>query len=402
MKNPIMFTFLLLALAGCNAPTEIPEFRGKLVNHTKYSSDLFEVEASFTCSRRTFMGFRESCGSVERSARVAADGSYVLEKMDLSSGMGDEYIWELSVKLADGKGDFTGLRRYGIWRLVNGEISEHLPELASVTVFDLKNQEVFFRPASGKDSLEWARTVGRDSLVKLEFDFGQKAPSLYYDAETRGWKEESAERIPGRLLFIPGALAADARVRIKGTLTNSYLVRSSEPIASLEMEVPFTSELPAAARSFSFDDRGHVVPSRELSGKWDVSLNMHRGYRSGTERSGFGGSATLECLNGKLSGVMSLKSGPTSAVKFEGDVPVTGACQGESGVMEFNLPLSGSSEPEQMRVTFERVGGNRIWLLGRELDKLEQFDAAPFTFNLKVRAAATGLVEGDAMVRGAM
>lgn len=395
-----MLVLVVLALAGCNGPNEIPEIRGKLVNHTDYPSSQFQVSALFKCSKRDLLGWRKSCGSVSKEVNVAADGSYVLPVMDLTGTGGSEYEYDLSVKLADSQGPFTGLRRYGNWRLTDGDISKYLPDLATITVFELKKQDIIYQAASGRDSREWARTVGRDSAAELEFDFGQKVPSIYYNAETRGWREESAESIPAQLLYIPGALAQDARVKVKGKLTNGALVKAYGPIATIDSEVAFASELPAQARTFSFDDRNHLVPNRDVNGKWEISINLHRGYRPGIPHGGFNGTMELDCRNGKLTGTMTVESGGGSEIPFKGDIAVNGTCNGEAGVMEFQLPLAKDGTLGTIRMAYERVAANRRWLLGRDLDKLEQFDAPAFSFNLKMRNAATNVEEGSAHVRG--
>lgn len=385
-KIVLAFTSLsALFMAACNGPSELPELKGKLINHSRFPNSDYQVTVLFSCKTASTFAPGTSCGHESRTAAPAADGSYVIPAMSLPAGIGHEYRLRMNVSLKNKESGIKPVHTYGSWDSYEGDIIDDLKKLETITLFQLNEQAFAYRPSSGMDSAVFARTVGRDSYVSLEFDFGQKIHSYDYKIAREGFKSESIETLPAAILFIPGSYAADAEVSVTGEIRNAILAPRSYNFAQFTRKTRFSSTLDESLRVFEFDDSAHVVPSREVNGAWVTNFNFHGNYAPGSEHNLFDGKLSLACEAGRLSGRLEVRPRPANTHQFAGEVPVQGTCSGETGLIRFPLQFATNVPEQTLTIRYDRVAGNSGVLLSKELGSMEEFEGSAYTLALSIR-----------------
>lgn len=391
MKSLITFALFTLSLQAQGI--EIGPITGRLTNHSNFKTSQFRISLILSCRSQSFVGPMPSCGDTSYVVSVNADGSYTIPRLEVANGFENSLQIDLGLPFEE-RGHLATYFRG--WIFFDGNIGKAADQLNEFTVFEALAQMTIYQ---GVNQDEFLAGAGRDVIQRFELSFkdDRKLPGINSTYWVSLLGDNGTSEVPGMiqesLLIVAGSLPADSRVTVKGKL--NVTDSSTRAPVTMEATVPFSSVLPAQARTFKINPSDVPLYDRTAEGDYDhVEFQLASYENEKYESSNFGGHLSFTCQDRKARGILSVKSRSGAPLEFSGDLELSGTCGGEHAELNFKMPYRSSRTEEVLSVGVTRMVRGR-WMVISPDDKWDwQVRGGQYTFKLPIKTKS-GKVVGD-------
>jgi hypothetical protein len=338
----------LLTVGVSQASVKFPETHGKLsFNNSAEDASSFSISITANCDKPG--GFNKPytpCGQQTQTAKVNADGTFVMSKFELKGDYWDEYGYTLSK-------NGTVVLGQGGYYMASLKVFEQF--LQNITLLEIAPTAIHLSTSSGLAYSDWMKNVNFDRPAEYSIypTHPNEAKSGYtvYDFSVNSQAPDQFAQADGVVsgnYLCAGTLAEVQKsylwkltVQTSGDPYSAIFKTATAPIGS-DTSIPSSLLNPVIS----------VTEQTGFSGKWSFWNDLDGEYAEDPSMV-----IDTTCTDGVLAGTVTYRyshAGSDVAAKFDHSAPLTGTCG--TGVADFDLdyvfvqtPLTGQgslSDPQ--------------------------------------------------------
>lgn len=308
----------------------IPMIKGKLFNHTKFSTNSLRVKVQLDCIG--WMG--KNCGTWISESAVNADGTFSIAKKKGKRGNQLSYsiIQNGSVIFYPGLNHYSEINYYSEKDLIKN--------LSVISLYTIPAGKLSLKLDNGWDLDTWLkeRSPGRGLEINLFVKSKDGSMSLVDGLYTPGfdyvplsWKELN--------IAVEGNSGADYAFDVSSKIKTSYANSGGYQDEHIYSESLYQGVL---KESLPQNITHHILQTKNLNlsieGSWSGSLILNRGVVSVCPCENTEAEIALVCQNGAASGEVILPNGFVS--------PISGSCSEGNGLLNFKISVLKLYGPE--------------------------------------------------------